>query len=143
VNRNTTDIPFTGARRPKTREEFYDYEDTQKSMTKEDIMAEVQNLVNGTSSQPLPDEHEDTADEFVGTDTFNRMIEQDRKERQQLLNATTQIRAQIDGYEDDLNEVSDKMRHTNQILNLVLIVLIVALLIILAIVIYWIIIVRA
>ena len=48
------------------------------------------------------------------------------------------MRAQLDSYEDNLNEVSDKMRHTNQILNIVLVVLIIALALILMFVIYFI-----
>jgi hypothetical protein len=52
------------------------------------------------------------------------------------------MRAQLDDYEDNLNEVSDKMRHTNKILNIVLVVLIIALAVILGIVIYWIVLAR-
>jgi flagellar biosynthesis/type III secretory pathway M-ring protein FliF/YscJ len=47
------------------------------------------------------------------------------------------MRAQLDDYQDNLSEVSDKMRHTNQVLNIVLIVLIIALIVILAVVVYW------
>ena len=62
----------------------------------------------------------------------------ERTARQQLLNETTQMRAQLDDYEDNLTEVSDKMNRTNRVLNGVLIVLIIALLVVLAVVIYWI-----
>ena len=70
--------------------------------------------------------------------TLEQRLEADRVTRQQLLNETTQMRAQLDDYEDNLSEVSDKMRHTNRILNIVLIVLILALLVIVFIVFYWI-----
>ncbi len=76
--------------------------------------------------------------QYVGTDTFNRRMDEESKVRQQLLHETTQMRAQLDGYEDNLTEVSDKMRYTNKILNTVLIVLIVALVVILMLLIYWI-----
>ena len=52
---------------------------------------------------------------------------------------TTQMRAQLDDYEDNLSEVSDKMRQTNRILNIVLVILIIALAMIVGVVIYWII----
>jgi len=63
-------------------------------------------------------------------------LEDDRTTRQRSLNETTQMRAQLDGYEDNLSEVNDKMRYTNRILNLVLVVLIIALVVILFILIY-------
>jgi hypothetical protein len=65
-------------------------------------------------------------------------LEAERTARQQLLNETTQMRAQLDDYEDNLNEVSDKMRHTNKILNIVLGCIDHCLAVILGIVIYWI-----
>ena len=74
----------------------------------------------------------------MDTDEFNKHLELERTTRQQLLNETTQMRAKLDDYEDNLSEVSDKMRHTSQVLNIVLIILIVALVIVLAVVIYWI-----
>lgn len=69
-------------------------------------------------------------------------LEDDRTTRQRLLNETTQMRAQLDGYEDNLSEVNDKMRYTNRILNLVLVVLIIALVVILFILIYWVVLSR-
>ena len=119
-----------------------------QAMSKEDIMQEVQNLVNGTSSSytqpeepssPFVNDYESKSDSFMSTDTFNRRLEADRTTRQQLLNETTQMRAQLDDYEDNLSEVSDKMRQTNRILNIVLVILIIALAMIVGVVIYWII----
>lgn len=143
------------------------FEEDSQTMSKEDIMAEVQNLVNGRKSsqstlnvpkmphmqnrrrqqaqtQPAYNdtfdysEFEDTEDD----DYFDRHSEEERDTRQQLLNETTQMRAQLDDYEDNLNEVSDKIRHTDRILNIVLIVLIIALGIALAFVVYWIVLTR-
>lgn len=101
-----------------------------QNLTKEDIMAEVQNLVNGTKEQDYSSASQNTG--------YNHNFDDERTARQQLLNETTQMRAQLDDYEDNLNEVSDRMQHTNKILNIVLIVLIIALAVILGIVIYWI-----
>lgn len=107
-----------------------------------DIAMEVKNLADEAS-----DYFEEELDEQpvkqakvsrMDTDEFNKHLELERTTRQQLLNETTQMRAKLDDYEDNLSEVSDKMRHTSQILNIVLIILIVALVIVLAVVIYWI-----
>lgn len=124
-------------------------------LSKEDIMAEVQNLVNG-DKPPLPQDSieqpqqttysnaspfvDDLFDKNMSTDTFNRRMEIERTTRQQLLNETTQMRAQLDDYEDNLSEVSDKMRQTNKILNIVLMILILFLAVVVGFVIYWIII---
>ena len=150
---DTTDIPFVNPSSPS--------EDTEKmaaqksddyhtqGMTREDIMAEVQNLVNGNNKPEyqIPDDSspfvKNSTDNRADTssmsqDTFNRHLEAERNTRQQLLNETAQMRAQLDDYEDNLSEVTDKMRHTNRILNIVLVVLIIALDVILGIVIFWI-----
>ena len=93
-------------------------------------MAEVQSLVNGKRNNPS-DRRNDKS--------YRSHLDSDRTTRQQLLNETTQMRAQLDDYEDNLSEVNDKMNHTNRILNIVLIMLIIALAVILLIVLYWII----
>ncbi len=132
-----------------------------ETMSREAIMQEVQNLVNGTDSNQSsashasdnnastrntaqlntsPFEDDDQADH--NTDSFSRHLQNERTARQQLLNETTQMRAQLDDYEDNLSEVSNKMQRTNRILNVVLIVLIIALAIILGIVVYWIVLSR-
>lgn len=158
-NSHTADIPFLSSQSSSSNRYSQDVkqssssqEDAQptQTMSKEDIMQEVQNLVNATSSsytQPQPEEpsspfvndYESKNDSFMSTDTFNRRLEADRTTRQQLLNETTQMRAQLDDYEDNLSEVSDKMRQTNRILNIVLVILIIALAMIVGVVIYWII----
>lgn len=105
-----------------------------KKMTKTDIAAEVQSLIRDQSVQQQPT--------FDSTDSFSipvsQHLEADRTTRQQLLNETTQMRAQLDDYEENLSDVSEKMQHTNTVLNIVLIVLIIALVAMLCVVIYWI-----
>lgn len=143
---DTADIPFSSS-------PFRNFEDTEENtekigiepmesepgessdtMSREDIMAEVQNLVNG---KPLKNNRRKSYDEQLYDE-----LEDDRTTRQRLLNETTQMRAQLDGYEDNLSEVNDKMRYTNRILNIVLLVLIIALIVILFILIYWVVLSR-
>lgn len=105
-----------------------------QNVTREDIMAQVQSMVSGRREPPKaqqPQKAEPTAAEE------SRPALDDT--RRQLINETSQMRAQLDDYGDNLNEVSDRMRHTNQILNTVLIVLIMALAVVLGVVIFWII----
>lgn len=118
----TTEVPFLNTQPRNAR----------------DIAFQVQHLVD-TGRQEMPSS--DTRSErrsHMDTDEFSRHLEMERTTRQQLLDETTQMRAKLDDYEDNLSEVSDKMRHTNQILNTVLIVLIIALVFVLGVVIYWI-----
>lgn len=142
---DTADIPFTKSGRKKTYDALENTEkipvsevlhQNEQNLTKEDIMAEVKSLVNGSRKQGYLTE-DDRPDEY------EKNLEADRSTRQQLLNETTQMRAQLDDYEDNLHEVNNKMRQTNQILNIVLIVLIIALIAILGIVIYWIVLSRS
>lgn len=105
-------------------------------------MAEVQNLVNGNGQNTTENSSPFVTDSSETKANSGSQAADDRTARQQLLNETTQMRAQLDDYEDNLSEVSDKMRHTNRILNIVLVVLILALAIILGIVIYWIVLSR-
>ncbi len=149
---DTADIPFMNSRRRKYEDAFENTEkipvttsykeEPSQNLTKEDIMAEVQNLVNGSRRQGYLSDDEPAPAAPAAPAYDKSSYEDDRTTRQQLLNETTQMRAQLDDYEDNLNEVNDKMRQTNRILNIVLIVLIIALIVILGIVIYWIVISR-
>jgi len=122
---------------PEEEEDDRARSDTQ-AMTKEDIAAEVQRLINGAQKNNtekkqkkrnlFDDEYDDEQDDYYNSS---------HSTNQRILNETTQMRAQLDDYEDDLNDVNDRMKHTNQILNIVLIILIVALSLVLAVVIYW------
>lgn len=133
-NHETMDIPFfpgQTATMPKIDfselSEPHAFEDHKPT---ENIAAEVQNLIREQSTlSQLP------TSEYGELD---QQLEAERTARQQLLNETTQMRAQLDDYEDNLSEVSDKMRHTNKVLNGVLIVLIVVLVVVLLVVLYWI-----
>ena len=79
-----------------------------------------------------------TRSTHMNTDEFTRQLEMERTTNQKLLDQTTQMQARMDDVGENLNDVSNKMRHTNQILNIVLIVVIVALVIVFGILIYWI-----
>ena len=124
-----------------------------QSMTREDIAAEVQNMIRNaqqpqpSASQPTPVSAASTAaanastGKILSNTTMNSIADavNDSSDttRRQLLQETTQMRAQLDDYQDNLSEVSDKMKRTNQILNVVLIVLIIALSVVLVVVVYW------
>ena len=141
----TANSPFVSKTAEQTTDQLPPQQNdisSSSAMTREDIMAEVQNLVNGTGNQTssnddIPSISNDRG-KSMSDDTFNRHLEAERKTRQQLLNETAQMRAQLDDYEDNLSEVTNKMRQTNRILNIVLVILIIALLVILGVVIYWI-----
>lgn len=126
-------LDFLDDDEPQDEEEQASISDT-RPMTKEDIAAEVQRLIKGAQQNRSGSKASRRKASFE-TDE-NEYID-DRSTRQQLLNETTQMRAQLDDYEDNLNDVNDKMKHTNQILNIVLIVLIVALTLVLGVVVYW------
>ena len=107
-----------------------------RTMTKEDIAAEVQRLIQG-SVKPEPVKQQVQQQPQPVRQKPVSAYDDERSARQQLLNETTQMRAQLDDYEDNLTEVSDKMNHTNKVLNIVLVILIIVLSFVLAIVVYW------
>ena len=133
----TSDVPqFKSSAR--TFEEFMDDDNLDTStisMTKEDIAAEVQSLIRGQEVSNSANKKNAKKDH---SDTFDYHFEAERNARQQLLNETTQMRAQLDNYEDNLSEVSSKMQHTDKMISNVLIVLIIVLIVVLLVVIYWI-----
>lgn len=111
-------------------------------MTREDIAAEVQNLIQN-SGRKIPSavvEEEPKKPHIDTASIISEAVEnsEEQKTRQQLLQETTQMREQLNDYQDDLSEVSNKMKRTNHILNIVLIVLIIALSVVLLVVVYWI-----
>lgn len=134
--------PYPEERRDKRQQMTQEAEDRSVPRNPRDIAAEVQNLADEASDYFEEEIDEEPVKQAkvsrMDTDEFNKHLELERTTRQQLLNETTQMRAKLDDYEDNLSEVSDKMRHTSQVLNIVLIILIIALVIVLAVVIYWI-----
>ena len=111
--RDTTGLVNT--ERMNVIEDSNPFEDSQ-TMSKDDIMAEVQSLVNGEMKDSYAP---------MGTDTFQRHITNDnRNAQQQLLNETTQMRAQLDDYEDNLSEVNGKVSEVMRLSNIILTVFI-------------------
>ena len=111
-----------------------DYIDDPRTMTKDDIAAEVRRMIdNSQKPESVRRPHRTVHDETDEKDYYSSRPTRE----QQLLNETSMIRSQMVDYEDNLNDVNDKMHRTNQILNIVLIILIIALALVLAVVIYW------
>lgn len=54
-----------------------------------------------------------------------------------VLNQTRELKAQLESYENELDDMSNTVSNTNRLLNIVLITLIVALLIVLGVIVYW------
>lgn len=156
--------PFVNRQMMEAEVEEYEesddpFEVDSSKLSKEDIMAEVQNLVNGRRSQqalnsaqpvevptekkqPVIEPQEDGYDQIFAQEQTNSMTLSDAETRAQILQETNSMRDQLNDYEENLSEVSEKIRHTDKIVNMLLIVLIVALAIMLGIIVYWIVITR-
>ncbi len=142
---STIDIPFVKDSDIPPFSDFLDPDRTAnpeqtrtQTMTKEDIAKEVKSLIQekDPAHQGLFDTAENT-NSYPEEDTKSR-FEAERATRQQLLNETTQMRAQLDDYQENLSDVNDKMKHTNKVLNFVLVILIIAMVAVLLVVVYWI-----
>ncbi len=103
--------------------------DESQYLSKDDIMKEVQNIMtNNKSSKPAIN------DSQYSMEIPQMDITKDNNQsmRQQLLNETTSMRAQLENYSDDVASLNTKVRRTNRILNVILVILVIALLVILA-----------
>jgi hypothetical protein len=129
----TTEVPFINSSVTPSSRRSAESED---EMSVDDIASRVQHMADDGSAADQEPKKERTS--HINTDEFTRQLEIERTTNQRLLDQTTQMQARMDDVGENLNDVSNKMRHTNQILNIVLVVVIVALLIVFGILIYWI-----
>ncbi len=146
---DTADISFTGKPSKKAKswdEDIFDdtgeftdedeyIDDDPRTMTKDDIAAEVRRMIDNQPKQDAGSSSRAYARKTVKENSNDDYYNRPTTER--ILNETSMIRSQMDDYEDNLNDVNDKMHRTNQILNIVLIILIIALALVLAVVVYW------
>ncbi len=138
-NVGTAEVPFVysnGTPAPVRREPEFQENSLRQIANEVQSLVDTDQFEEVETAAPKPEKVDHVSN--MSTSDFNRHLEMERTTRQQILNETTQMRTQLDDYEDSLNDFSDRMRHTNQILNIVLIVLILALLVVLGLVIYWI-----
>lgn len=88
------------------------------------------------------EEDEDWEDEETQPHRFfgklRSHMQEEKELREKLMSETVQLRAQMDDYEDELNDMNDSVSYTNRLLNFILVLLILALLVVLGIVVYWI-----
>lgn len=131
---DTADIPFKGTFAGRTSS--IPAIEEQQERTVEDISAEVFNLMNEIDETPVTEERPAVEYTAEHSDSIEVGFPSEQASRHQVLHETRQMRAQLDDYEDDLNEVNDRMRQTNRVLNIVLIALIAALLVVLGVV-FW------
>lgn len=126
----TADIPFMKSN--------HRIEDPELEQTKRDIASEVKNMVasGDTFDLPMMGNVVDNNEEMFNT--LQGQLQVEKAAREKLSDETTQMRTQLDEYEDNLSGVNDKIQNTNRILNFILIVVILALLVVLGIVCYWI-----
>lgn len=104
-------------------------EDLEK--TRSDIASEVQNLIKNKPIYDPLSENDNTYD-------YNEQLNYTNIKGTSLQEETEKIKLQLDEYEDNLDDVEDKIQNTNRILNFILILLIFALIVVLGFVVYWI-----
>ena len=121
---DTIDVPFAG----KGRNVELSQSDIE---TRDRITSKMEKVLNSEPNYDYLNEDDD-----YDTIDLKNTIRQEKDVHEKLLNETNQMKAQMDEYEDNLTDVSDKMQHTTRILNFVLVVLIFALLVVLGVVAY-------
>ena len=100
-------------------------------MTIHELVASLEPEINAVRQQI----HENPE---LGLKEYNTSALIEKELREKLMSETVQLRAQMDDYEDELNDMNDSVSYTNRLLNFILVLLILALLVVLGIVVYWI-----
>ncbi|MPN06668.1 hypothetical protein SDC9_153924 [bioreactor metagenome] len=83
------------------------------------------------------DEEEDNYEEVHLPFSFAKRLKEEQTQRLQLLEETTKMKAQLDNYRGNLDQMEERVNNSNRILNFILVILILALLVVIGVVGYW------
>jgi len=118
----------------------------------EELQAQIEAIINDNITAPFFEEDEEVEEVVENTQNnsiisheierddymeLTMKLDQERIFREEMMQKTKQMKLQLDEYETELNTVSNKVSHTNMVLNFVLILLILALFCLLGFIAYW------
>lgn len=114
---------------------FFEDEEEESVVEIEEEVEEVlvEEPVDNTQNNSIIS-HEIERDDYM---ELTMKLDQERIFREEMMQKTKQMKLQLDEYETELTTVSNKVSHTNMILNFVLILLILALFVLLGFIAYW------
>ena len=114
---------------------FFEDEEEESVVEIEEEVEEVlvEESVDNTQNNSIIS-HEIERDDYM---ELTMKLDQERIFREEMMQKTKQMKLQLDEYETELTTVSNKVSHTNMILNFVLILLILALFVLLGFIAYW------
>ncbi len=112
---------------------FEEDEEVEEVEIEEEVVEEVEEVVENTQNNSIIS-HEIERDDYM---ELTMKLDQERIFREEMMQKTKQMKLQLDEYETELNTVSNKVSHTNMVLNFVLILLILALFCLLGFIAYW------
>ena len=127
--------------------------ETYASLLQETPLKRINPVTPLSKKEAVPETEEEPAEEAKNTEETKILetkdfVEEEKKEdlpnlddtfvnEERLIAETSQIRMQMDDYEDELNDLHAKVSKSNRILNVILLVLIIALIAVIAVTIYW------
>ena len=115
---------------------FFEEDEEVEEVEIEEVVEEVEPeevVVENTQNNSIIS-HEIERDDYM---ELTMKLDQERIFREEMMQKTKQMKLQLDEYETELNTVSNKVSHTNMVLNFVLILLILALFCLLGFIAYW------
>ncbi|MBR5795985.1 MAG: hypothetical protein IKY26_07550 [Erysipelotrichaceae bacterium] len=112
---------------------FFEEDEEVEEVEIEEVVEEVEEVVENTNNNSIIS-HEIERDDYM---ELTMKLDQERIFREEMMQKTKQMKLQLDEYETELNTVSNKVSHTNMVLNFVLILLILALFCLLGFIAYW------
>ncbi len=83
------------------------------------------------------DEDNDNYEEVRLPFSFAKRLKEEQTQRLQLVEETTKMKAQLDNYRGNLDQMEERVNNSNRILNFILVILILALLVVIGVVGYW------
>ncbi len=109
-------------------------EQAEQSLKAEDVTVE-ESIVESEE----PAEKEEPVEDLGGKTSENPVVEHITSADIEniVINQTREIKAQLESYENELDDMSNTVSNTNRLLNIVLVTLIIALVIVLGIIVYW------
>ncbi len=103
--------------------------------TKNSIKSHIMKFLNGADDDDVTEEV--VIQESIEKENYEQQLQEERNLREKVMEETQRLKVQIEEYEEDLDEMSEKVSNTNKLLNLILVFLVIALIVIIAVAIYW------
>lgn len=107
------------------------------TMMNTQISMELSKMLGGEMRNESDEKEANDFQKLILPFNIEERFEEEKTARKQIVDETAKIKVQLNKYQGNLDEVQEKVAHSNRILNFILVVLILALIIVICIIAYW------